>query len=112
MAAGESVVKAASDRRAARTPRQWGSGRTPGRCLLLALQDAAEANDEHTPGETIRGCGSQLGLRGRFLRWRQGYAYESDALGVHTDALGNGRHVMYLPVKDDRERQRVVEELR
>jgi hypothetical protein len=56
--------------------------------------------------------GVRHGLRGRFLRWRQGYGYETDALGVHTDALVNGRHVMYVPVNGDGERQRVVDVLR
>jgi hypothetical protein len=46
---------------------------------------------------------------GRFLRWRQGYGYETDALGVHTDALVKGRHVMYVPGDGDPERQRVVD---
>jgi hypothetical protein len=56
--------------------------------------------------------GVRHGLRGQFLRWRQGYGYETDALGVHTDALAKGRHVMYVPVKGDQERQRVLEILR
>ena len=56
--------------------------------------------------------GFRHGLRGRFLRWRQGYGYETDALGVHTDALVNGRHVMYVPVNGDHERQRVLDVLR
>ncbi len=56
--------------------------------------------------------GVRHGLRGRLLRWRQGYGYETDALGVHTDALVNGRHVIYVPVNGDQERQRVVDVLR
>lgn len=56
--------------------------------------------------------GFRHGLRGRFLHWRQGYGYETDALGVHTDALVNGRHVMYVPVNGDHERQRVLDVLR
>jgi hypothetical protein len=56
--------------------------------------------------------GVRHGLRGRFLRWRQGYGYETDALGVHADALVKGRQVMYVPVDGDPERQRVVDVLR
>jgi hypothetical protein len=57
-------------------------------------------------------AGVRYGLRGRFLRWRQGYGFETDALQVHTRALLDGRHVVYVPVDGDQERQRVVDILR
>jgi hypothetical protein len=31
----------------------------------------------------------------------RGYGCETDALGVHADALVNGRRVMYVPVNGD-----------
>ncbi len=54
-------------------------------------------------------AGVRHGLRGRLLRWRQGYGYETDALGTHTAALLDGQHVVYVPVNGDQERQRVVD---
>jgi hypothetical protein len=89
--------------------------------LGLALADLGAAGRDVSKVNVLSGpqgarlldpTGMRHGLRGRFLRWRQGYGYESDALGVHTDALVNGRYVMYLPVNGDRERQRVVDVLR
>ena len=52
--------------------------------------------------------GFRHGLRGRFLRWRQGTATRPTPSGS-TDALVNGRHVMYVPVNGDHERQRVLD---
>ena len=89
--------------------------------LGLALADLGTAGYDVSKVNVLSGpqgamlldpTGVRHGLRGQFLRWRQGYGYETDALGVHTDALANGRHVMYVPVKGDQERQRVLEVLR
>jgi hypothetical protein len=89
--------------------------------LGLALSDLGAAGYDVSKVNVLSGpqgarlldpIGVRHGLRGRFLRWRQGYGYETDALGVHTDALVNGRHVIYVPVNGDRERQLVVDVLR
>jgi hypothetical protein len=89
--------------------------------LGLALADLGSAGYDVSRVNVLSGpqgarlldpTGVRHGLRGRFLRWRQGYGYETDALGVHTDALVNGRHVIYVPVNGDQERQRVLDVLR
>jgi hypothetical protein len=56
--------------------------------------------------------GSDHGLRARLLRLVQGGAYESDALRVHEQALKDGHHVIYVPVRDQRDRAKVVGILR
>jgi hypothetical protein len=89
--------------------------------LGLALADLGAAGYDVSKVNVLSGpqgarlldpSGVRHGLRGRFLRWRQGYGYETDALGVHADALVKGRQVMYVPVDGDPERQRVVDVLR
>jgi hypothetical protein len=89
--------------------------------LGLALADLGSAGYDVSKVNVLSGpqgarlldpTGVRHGLRGRLLRWRQGYGYESDALGVHTDALVNGRHVVYVPVNGDQERRRVLDVLR
>jgi hypothetical protein len=52
------------------------------------------------------------GVRARLLRLLQRGAYESEALQAHEDALMKGRHVVYVPVKNDEEKQKVAEILR
>jgi hypothetical protein len=89
--------------------------------LGLALADLGSAGYDVSKVNVLSGpqgarlldpTGVRHGLRGRLLRWRQGYGYETDALGVHTDALVNGRHVVYVPVTGDQERRRVLDVLR
>ena len=89
--------------------------------LGLALADLGSAGYDVSKVNVLSGLrgamlldpsGVRHGLRGRFLRWRQQHAYEADALQVHTKALVNGRHVMYVPVNGDQERQRVLDVLR
>jgi hypothetical protein len=89
--------------------------------LGLALADLGSAGYDVSKVNLLSGAqgarlldptGIRHGLRGRFLRWRQGYGYETDALGVHTDALVNGRHVMYVPANGDHQRQGVLDILR
>jgi hypothetical protein len=52
------------------------------------------------------------GMRGRLLRFFQRAAFENEALAAHEQALTEGRHVVYVPVKGTDERQRVVNILR
>jgi hypothetical protein len=89
--------------------------------LGLALADLGSAEMDVSKVNVLSGPqGARLldptvvrhGLRGQFLRWRQQYGYETDALQVHSDALETGRHVIYVPVNGDQERQRVIEVLR
>jgi hypothetical protein len=89
--------------------------------LGLALADLGSAGIDVSKVNVLSGpvgarlldpAGVRHGLRGRFLRWRQQHAYEADALLAHTDALLTGRHVIYVPVKNDQERQRVIDVLR
>jgi hypothetical protein len=89
--------------------------------LGLALADLGSAGMDVSKVNVLSGplgvrlldpTGVRHGLRGRFLRWRQGYAYEADALQAHTDALLTGQHVMYVPVKGEEERRRVLDALR
>jgi hypothetical protein len=56
--------------------------------------------------------GTDHGLRARLLRLVQGGAYESDALRAHEQALNEGHHVIYVPVRDQRDRAKVVGILR
>jgi hypothetical protein len=89
--------------------------------LGFALADPGQGRDGRVQGQRAeRAAGARLldltgvrhGLREQFLRWRQQYGYETDALQVHSNALETGRHVIYVPVNSDQERQRVIEVLR
>jgi hypothetical protein len=90
--------------------------------LDLALADLGSAGMDVSEVNVLSGprgarlldpAGVRHGLRSLFLRWRQGvFGYEADALGVHTHALLTGRHVIYVPVKGEEERQRVIDVLR
>jgi hypothetical protein len=89
--------------------------------LGLALADLGTAGYDVSKVNVLSGpqgpgCSipsvSGMDCAAQFLRWRQGYAFENDALQVHTDALLTGRHVIYVPVNGDQERQRVIEVLR
>ena len=82
--------------------------------LGLALADLGAAGYDGSKVNVLSGpqgarlldpTGVRHGLRGQFLRWRQGYGYE-------THALVNWRHVIYVPVNGDGERQRVADVLR
>jgi hypothetical protein len=85
--------------------------------LGLALADLGAAGYDVSRMNVLSGpqgarlldpTGFRHGLRGRFLRWRQGTATRPTPSGS-TDALVNGRHVMYVPVNGDHERQRVLD---
>jgi hypothetical protein len=89
--------------------------------LGLALADLGSAGYDVSKVNVLSGrrgamlldpTGVRHGLRGQLLRWRQGYGYETDSLGIHAAALLDGRHVVYVPVKGDQERQRVLDVLR
>jgi hypothetical protein len=54
----------------------------------------------------LDGTGMGHGVRARLLRLLQHGAYESEALQAHEDALMRGRHVIYVPVKNDEEKQK------
>jgi hypothetical protein len=56
--------------------------------------------------------GVRHGLRARFLRFFQKAAYESDALEAHERALNDGQHVIYVPVRNDKEARMVADILR
>jgi len=56
--------------------------------------------------------GVRHGLRARFLRFFQKAAYESDALEAHERALNDGQHVIYVPVRNDKEARTVADILR
>jgi hypothetical protein len=56
--------------------------------------------------------GAGHGPLARLLRLVQGGAYESDALRVHEKALDDGHHVVYVPVRDRRQRATVIRTLR
>jgi hypothetical protein len=56
--------------------------------------------------------GAGHGLRARLLRLAQWGAYEGDALNYHERALNDGRNVIYVPVRGDDQRVRVVDILR
>ena len=56
--------------------------------------------------------GVRHGLRGFLLRLRQTGGYEADLLEAHAQALQAGGHVIYVPVKGEDERQRVIDVLR
>jgi hypothetical protein len=73
--------------------------------LGLALADLGAAGIDVSKVNVLSGppgvilldpTGVRHGLRGRFLRWRQRYGYETDALQAHTAALLNGQHVVYV----------------
>jgi hypothetical protein len=53
-------------------------------------------------------AGVRHGLRGRLLRLLQWGAYENEALAAHDEALAEGRHVIYVPVKGNNEREQVI----
>jgi hypothetical protein len=56
--------------------------------------------------------GTGHGLRARLLRLAQRGAYEGNALEAHERALNDGHHVIYVPVRGDEQRARVIEILR
>jgi hypothetical protein len=56
--------------------------------------------------------GTGHGLRARLLRAFQRGAYEVDALRAHERALQAGQHVVYVPVRDERQARRVADVLR
>jgi hypothetical protein len=56
--------------------------------------------------------GTGHGLRARLLRLVQRGAYESDALRAHEQALNDGHHVIYVPVRDQGDRAKVADVLR
>jgi hypothetical protein len=89
--------------------------------LTAALRDLENAGVDITGVNVLSGPeGSQLldrtgighGIRARLLRFLQRSAYESEALQAHEDALMKGRHVIYVPVKNDEEKQKVAEVIR
>jgi hypothetical protein len=53
--------------------------------------------------------GTGHGLRGQLLRLVQQGAYEGNALETHERALNAGHHVIYVPVRGDDQRDRVVD---
>jgi hypothetical protein len=53
--------------------------------------------------------GTRHGLRGRLLRLVQQGAYEGNALQTHDEALRAGGNVIYVPVRGDDQRDRVVD---
>jgi len=55
--------------------------------------------------------GIDHGLRGRLLRLGQQTTYEIDVLRTHERALQDGRHVIYVPVRDEN-RTQVIDILR
>jgi hypothetical protein len=56
--------------------------------------------------------GTGHGLRARLVRLAQRGAYEIDVLRAHERALNDGHHVIYVPVRGDNERRKVVDILR
>jgi hypothetical protein len=56
--------------------------------------------------------GIRQGLRARLLRLAQLGAYEGDALRNHERALNEGQSVIYVPVRGEDQRSRVVDILR
>lgn len=54
-------------------------------------------------------AGTAHGMRGRLLRLLQQGAYEGNALQAHEEALDAGHHVVYVPVRGDDQRERVVD---
>ena len=53
--------------------------------------------------------GTDHGLRGRLLRLLQQGAYEGNTLEAHAQALNAGSHVIYVPVRGNEQRDRVVD---
>jgi hypothetical protein len=56
--------------------------------------------------------GTGHGLGARLLRLAQWGAYEGNALQAHERALNDGHHVIFVPVRSDDQRSRVVDILR
>jgi hypothetical protein len=56
--------------------------------------------------------GKRSGIAGRLLRLFQGGAFETDVLRVHEQALNDGHHVVFVPVRGDDTRRKVTEILR
>jgi hypothetical protein len=56
--------------------------------------------------------GTGHGLRARLLRLAQGGAYEGNALEAHERALNDGHNVIYVPVRGDEQRARIIDILR
>jgi hypothetical protein len=56
--------------------------------------------------------GQRHGLRGRLTRLLQWTSSENDMLDLHDQALQNGGHVLYVPVRGEDRKQRVAEALR
>jgi hypothetical protein len=57
-------------------------------------------------------AGLRHGLRARLLRLAQRTAYEDDALRLHEQALQDGHHIVYVPVRSRDEADRVAGLLR
>ena len=53
--------------------------------------------------------GTGHGLRARLLRLAQWGTYEGNALQAHERALNDGHHVIYVPVRGDDQRSRVID---
>ena len=82
-----------------------------------AMHDLQQAGVDVTGVNVLSGPeGAQLldragirhGFRARVLRLIQRGAYEGDALQAHERALKDGHQVIYVPVRGDPERRRVV----
>jgi len=56
--------------------------------------------------------GSSHGLRARLLRLLQRGAYEADTLRAHEQALNDGHHVIYVPVRGEEAVRSVADVLR
>jgi hypothetical protein len=56
--------------------------------------------------------GARHGPLARLLRVFQGGAYESDTLEAHERALNDGQHVIYVPVRNEKDARLVAEILR
>lgn len=56
--------------------------------------------------------GTRHGVRARLLRLLQRGAFEGDALETHERALNQGRHVVFVPVRNEEQLSAVTEVLR
>jgi hypothetical protein len=89
--------------------------------LDAAVRDLSEAGIDSSGINVLSGpdgaglldrSGTNHGLRARLLRLVQGGAYESDALRAHEQALNDGHHVIYVPVRDRTDRAKIAGILR
>ena len=110
---------------------QSGHYRYPMQRLVAVLDDEAATDDALA---RLRGIGVDLssvhvlsgpegaalldrrgrghGLRGRLLRVLQWTAAENDMLDLHDQALRDGGHIVYVPVRGEDRKERVAEALR